>query len=255
MITIKTAGDFDKMATAGRVVAEVHTAVRAAAKPGVTTAELDEIAEKIIRDRGCVPSFLGYGGGGGVPPFPASICTSLNEVVVHGIPAGDRIRRGDLLSVDVGTIYEGWHADAAITFAVGEVPEVEQRLLAVTEQALLAGVELTAAGTRLGDIGHRIERLAEDAGFGVVREFIGHGIGREMHEAPQVPNYGTRGKGMRLKEGMAICIEPMFNLGTSDVGVLDDGWAVVTMDGKRSAHFEHTIAVTKDGPRVLTRAD
>lgn len=252
MITIKTADDFDKMAAAGRVVAEVHEAVRAAARPGVTTGELDELAEKIIRDRGCLPSFLGYDGGGGISPFPASICTSPNEVVVHGIPGDYRVRDGDLLAVDVGAIYQGWHADAAATFAIGDVAQDQRRLLEVTEEALWAGIELTTAGTRLGDIGHRVNSIATAAGYGVVREFIGHGIGREMHEAPQVPNYGTPGKGMKLKEGMAICIEPMFNLGTSDVGVLDDGWAVVTMDGKRSAHFEHTIAVTADGPRVLT---
>lgn len=253
MITIKSPEDFDKMAAAGRVVAEVHDAVRAAARPGVTTGELDELAHEIIRDRGCLPSFLGYGGSAGIRPFPASICTSPNEVVVHGIPGDYRIRDGDLLSVDVGAIYQGWHADAAATFGIGDVSEAEEQLLEVTEQALWAGIELTTAGKRLGDIGDRVNSIATAAGYGVVREFIGHGIGREMHEAPQVPNYGTPGKGMKLKEGMAICIEPMFNLGTADVGVLDDGWAVVTMDGKRSAHFEHTIAVTADGPRVLTQ--
>ncbi len=246
MITIKTADDFAKMAVAGKVVAEVLGAVQEAAVVGVSMRELDAIGERIIRERGCVPSFLGYHG------FPASLCTSPNNVIVHGIPGDYRIGDGDVISIDAGAIYEGWHGDAARTFAVGDVDASVHKLIASTEEAMWAGIAQAKAGNRLGDIGHAIQTISERDGFGAVREYIGHGIGREMHEAPQVPNYGTPGKGLKLKTGMASCIEPMFNVGSAATSVLPDGWTVVTADGKLSAHFENTVGLTEDGPVVFT---
>ena len=246
VITMKSVEDFAKMEVAGRCVAAVHDVVRAAALPGASTSDLDELAAAIIADHGCRPSFLGYHG------FPASICTSPNDVIVHGIPGSYTLREGDILSIDAGAIYEGWHADGAFTMAVGAVSAEVQQLLETTEQALWNGIDQTRPGNRLGDIGHAIEATAEPHGYGVVREYIGHGIGRQMHEAPNVPNYGRPGRGLKLKVGMALAIEPMFNLGTGTTHVLDDGWSVVTADRKLSAHFEHTVAITKDGPRVLT---
>lgn len=246
VITIKTAGEFEKMAVAGAAVAAVHEAVRQAAAPGVTTAELDRISAEVLRLHGCRSSFLGYHG------FPATICASPNETIVHGIPDGYKLADGDVLSIDSGAIFEGWHGDAAFTIAIGQVPEHVMRLIEVTESALWEGLARARAGKRLGDIGHAIEDAALPEGYGVVHEYIGHGIGRQMHEAPNVPNYGKSGKGLKLKVGMALAIEPMFNLGTADTMLLDDGWTVVTRDGQISAHFEHTVAVTKDGPLVLT---
>lgn len=246
MITIKTEEDFRKMAVAGSVVAEVLSAVKAAAVPGVVTRELDVLAFEIISRRGCTPSFLGYHG------FPGSICTSPNSVIVHGIPGDYRLAEGDLLSVDAGAIFEGWHGDGAISFGIGEVsPQVEE-LVGATAAALEAGIAQARPGNRVGDIGAAVEAVAGEHGLGVVREYIGHGIGRAMHEEPQIPNYGVKGKGLKLREGMAVCIEPMFNLGGQETTVLDDGWTVVTADGAWSAHFEHTVAITADGPRVLT---
>jgi len=249
MITIKTSEDFAKMARAGRVVAEVHAKVRDAARPGVTLISLDRLAAEIIRERDCTPSFLNYHG------YPAHVCLSPNEVIVHGIPDGRRLEDGDLLSLDAGAIFEGWHADAAITFAVGEVASETRALIDTTERAMWAGIEQVRAGKRLGDIGHAVESVGRAAGYGVVREYTGHGIGRQMHEEPQVLNYGTPGKGMKLRSGMAVCIEPMLNMGTAETRVLDDGWSVVTADGSLSAHWEHTVAITPDGPRVLTGQD
>jgi methionyl aminopeptidase len=243
---MKTDEHFEKMAVAGAAVAAVHEAVRDAAVPGITTADLDGIAASVLRDHGCRASFLGYHG------FPASICASLNEEIVHGIPGDYRLAQGDVLSVDAGAIYEGWHGDAAFTMAIGEVPAEVGRLIEVTEAALWEGLARARAGNRLGDIGHAVESTAHPEGYGVVREYIGHGIGRQMHEAPNVPNYGKPGKGLKLKTGMALAIEPMFNLGTYETALLDDGWTVVTRDGALSAHFEHTVAVTEDGPLVLT---
>jgi methionyl aminopeptidase len=247
MITMKSDQDFERMAIAGSVVAEVLATVSEAAVAGVTLKELDVLAERIIRERGCTPSFLGYHG------FPGSICASPNNMIVHGIPGDYRIKDGDILSIDAGAIYEGWHGDAARTFPIGDVPDEVAELIASTEAALDAGIAQAAPGKRLGDIGHAVQSVAERNGFGVVREYIGHGIGRQMHESPQVPNYGTPGKGMKLKKGMAICIEPMLNMGTHETATLGDGWSVVTADGALSAHFEDTIAITKAGPRVLTR--
>ncbi len=245
-MTMKSAADFDKMKVAGSVVAAVHAAVREAAAPGVTMLELDAIAHEVIRQGDCRPSFLGYHG------FPASICSSPNEVIVHGIPDGYKLRDGDIISIDAGAIYEGWHGDAAFTMAIGEVSPEAAKLIEVTEQGLWAGIAAARPGNRLGDVGAAISAVAAPYGYGVVREYIGHGIGRQMHEAPDVPNYGKAGRGLKLKAGMAIAIEPMFNLGTAETSVLDDGWTVVTQDGQLSAHFEHTVLITDDGPVVST---
>lgn len=245
-MTMKSDGDFEKMKIAGAVVADVHAAVREAAVPGTTMLELDAIAHEVIRKADCRPSFLGYHG------FPASICASPNEVIVHGIPSNYKLREGDILSIDAGAIYEGWHGDAAFTMPIGEVPPEAKELIAVTEEGLWAGIRAARPGNRLGDVGAAISAVAAPYGYGVVREYIGHGIGRHMHEAPDVPNYGRPGKGLKLKPGMAIAIEPMFNLGTAETSVLEDGWTVITQDGKLSAHWEHTVLITKEGPVVST---
>jgi methionyl aminopeptidase len=246
IISKKKPDDFAKMEIAGQCVAAMHEAVREAAAPGVTTRELDAIASDVVRRRGCRPSFLGYHG------FPATICASPNSAIVHGIPDGYTLRNGDIISIDAGAIYEGWHGDAAFTMAIGDVPDEVRRLLVVTEEALWNGLRMAIAGNRLGDVGHAIEATAQPHGYGVVREYIGHGIGRQMHEAPNVPNYGVPGRGLKLKAGMALAIEPMFNLGTAETVVLDDGWTVVTADGALSAHFEHTVLITENGPVVST---
>ena len=249
MITIKKPNEFEKMAIAGATVAVVLRTVREAAAPGVTMKELDAVAADVIRSRGCTPSFLGYHG------FPAHICTSPNSVIVHGIPDTYRLKDGDILSVDAGAIYEGFHGDAAITFAIGDIDPAVQRLLETTEASLWSGIQEVKDGARLGDIGSAVQAGADRQGFGVVREYVGHGIGRQMHEEPQVPNFGKKGTGMKLRTGMAICIEPMFNLGGAETRVEADGWTVVTADGTLSAHFEHTIGITEDGPIVFTADD
>lgn len=246
VISKKKPDDFAKMEIAGQCVAAMHQAVREAAVPGITTRELDAIAAEVVRERSCRPSFLGYHG------FPATICASPNSAIVHGIPDGYTLRSGDIISIDAGAIYEGWHGDAAFTMAIGDVPDEVRRLLVATEEALWNGLRMARPGNRLGDVGHAIEATAKPHGYGVVREYIGHGIGRQMHEAPNVPNYGVPGKGLKLKAGMALAIEPMFNLGTAETVVLDDGWTVVTADGTLSAHFEHTVLLTEDGPVVST---
>jgi len=246
IISRKKPEDFAKMVIAGQCVAAMHQAVRKAAGPGITTRELDAVAAEVVRERGCRPSFLGYHG------FPATICVSPNSAIVHGIPGSYTLRNGDIISIDAGAIYEGWHGDAAFTMAIGEVPDEVQRLLDVTEAALWNGLRQARHGNRVGDVGHAIEATAEPYGLGVVREYIGHGIGRQMHEAPNVPNYGTPGKGLKLKTGMAIAIEPMFNMGTAETIALEDGWTVVTADGSLSAHFEHTVLLTEEGPLVST---
>ncbi|MBN2113453.1 MAG: type I methionyl aminopeptidase [Acidimicrobiia bacterium] len=246
MITFKGPAEFGRMRQAGRVVAEVLSKVRQAAGPGVELRSLDRLAAEIVAERGCLPSFLNYHG------YPAHICLSPNDTIVHGIPDTRRLREGDILSVDVGVIYEGWHGDAATTFGVGDISTEAQHLLEATEKALWAGIDQCRDGKRLGDVGHAISAVGDAAGLGVVQEYTGHGIGRQMHEEPQVLNYGEPGKGLRLKRGMAVCIEPMFNLGGRHTKVLDDGWTVVTADGSLSAHFEHTVAITASGPEVLT---
>jgi methionyl aminopeptidase len=246
LITMKSAADFEKMEVAGRCVAAAHAAVREVIAAGVSMKDLDAIAAEVLRDHGCRASFLGYHG------YPATICASPNSVIVHGIPSGYRLKEGDIVSIDIGAIYEGWHADAAFTAPVGEVPDEVATLLQVTEAALWNGIAQAKAGNRLGDVGHAIEATAAPHGYGVVREYVGHGIGRQMHEAPNVPNYGKPGKGLRLKTGMALALEPMFNIGTHETAVLDDGWTVVTADGSWSAHFEHTVLLTEQGSVVST---
>ncbi|KAA3640865.1 MAG: type I methionyl aminopeptidase [Armatimonadetes bacterium] len=250
LITKKTQADFDKMIVAGRCVAAIHTATRAAIEPGTTTRELDMIAREVLKEWGCQSSFLGYGGPSN--PFPGVICTSPNSVIVHGIPGDYVLAEGDIISIDAGAIFEGWHGDAAFTMAVGDVPDDVVSLLETTERALWAGIEQAVHGNRLGDIGAAVEAVAEAGGLGVVRDYVGHGIGRQMHEAPSVPNYGRPGRGLRLKTGMALAIEPMFNLGTESSNVLDDEWTVVTADGQWSAHFEHTVLLTEAGSIVST---
>jgi methionyl aminopeptidase len=250
IITKKTDEDFEKMKIAGQCVAAMHQAVRDIAAPGVTTADLDEAAREVLTERGCRSSFLGYGGPEN--PFPGVLCTSPNSAIVHGIPGDYVLADGDIISIDAGAIYEGWHGDAAFTMAIGDISQEVQLLLDVTEKALWAGIEQAVAGNRLGDIGSAVGACAHPYGIGVVREYVGHGIGRQMHEAPSVPNYGKAGKGLRLKTGMALAIEPMFNIGTEASVVLDDNWTVITADGSMSAHFEHTVLLTQEGTVVST---
>jgi len=246
MVLRKSAAQIAVMRRAGRVVAEMHEVCTRAAKPGATTADLDVAARDVLERRGARSNFLGYHG------FPAVACISPNEVIVHGIP-GDRVLdEGDIVSIDCGAIIEGWHADAAITVPVGSAPAESMRLLDTTKAALDAAIERAAPGNRLGDIGAAVEGVARAAGYEVVREYVGHGIGTAMHEEPEIPNYGTAGRGLRLREGMVLAIEPMLNAGKRSTRVLADGWTVVTGDGSRSAHFEHTVAVTESGPEVLT---
>ena len=247
MITRKTSEQIGLMRRAGRVVAEMHERCTQAAKPGATTLDVDRVAREVLDRRGARSNFLNYHG------FPAVVCTSPNEVIVHGIPTEDVVlEEGDILSIDCGAIIEGWHGDAAITVPIGEVDEESRRLMEVTKACLDDAIAEIVAGNRLGDIGHAVESRALAAGFSVVREYVGHGIGTAMHEEPQVPNYGTPGRGMKLREGHVLAIEPMINVGTQETETLADGWTVVTRDGRRSAHFEHSIACTDNGPEVLT---
>jgi methionyl aminopeptidase len=243
----RNAKELEKMRRAGRVVAEMHEATRAAVKPGVTTADIDAVAREVLARRGATSNFLGYHG------FPAVVCTSPNSVIVHGIPGDYVLEEGDILSVDCGAIIEGYHGDAAYTVGVGEVSAEAERLMAVTERSLWAGIEALRPGGRLHEVGRAVQEVAEAAGFTVVREYVGHAIGTAMHEQPQVPNYWPGTPGPTLKPGMVFAIEPMVNAGTAETRVLEDNWSVVTADGRLSAHFEHTIAVAEDGPEVLTR--
>jgi methionyl aminopeptidase len=246
VITRKTPEQIAIMRRAGTVVAEMHEVCVRAARPGATTADLDRSAREVLERRGARSNFLGYHG------FPAVVCTSPNEVIVHGIPGTRVLEEGDIVSIDCGAIIEGWHADAAVTVPVGEIDDESKRLIDVTRRALQASIDATISGNRLGDVGAVSEAVVEKAGFSVVREYVGHGIGTAMHEEPQVPNYGPAGRGLRLKPGLVIAIEPMVNAGGAGTKVLSDGWTVVTTDGRRSAHFEHTVAIGDDGPEVLT---
>jgi methionyl aminopeptidase len=249
VIILKSPSEIEKMRRAGRIVAATREKVVAAVRPGVTTAQLDQVAEAHIQEQGAIPNFKGYRG------FPATICASINEQVVHGIP-GDRVlKKGDVVSLDFGAIWEGYHADSAITVFCGEPPSNEaEKLVRVTEESLQAGISQVREGKRLSDIGHAVQQVVEGAGFAVVREYVGHGIGQSLHEDPQIPNYGEPGRGPVLKPGMVLAIEPMVNLGGWETRVLSDDWTVVTADGSLSAHFEHTIALTDNGPEVLTEA-
>jgi methionyl aminopeptidase len=250
MIVYKSPTEIEKMRTAGRIVAGTIDRVLKKVRVGVTTGELDQVAESYIRDQGALPSFLGYGR----PPFPASICTSINEEIVHGIPSKKRsVKEGDLLKLDFGAIWEGFHSDSAVTVIVGEPRSADaEKLVRVTEDALEAGISQIQPGARLSDVGAAVQQVAEGAGFSVVREYVGHGVGRALHEDPQIPNYGEPGRGPVMKPGLVIAVEPMVNVGGWETSVLADDWTVVTQDGSLSAHFEHTIAVTEDGREVLT---
>jgi len=246
MIALKSRAEIEKMARAGAIVAKVLALMESEIREGVATAQLDELAETTIRDAGGVPTFKGYRG------FPASICSSPNAIVVHGIPGDYAVASGDIVSVDVGVTFDGYVGDSAWTFAVGDVPTATQQLLRTCEQALMAGIGEAVLGNHVGDISAAVQRVTEAAGFSVIRTLVGHGVGREMHEEPQVPNFGEPGAGPELREGMTIAIEPMITAGTHEVVLADDEWSISTADGSLSAHFEHTVAITQEGPEILT---
>lgn len=246
MIIIKSEDEIKRVADACRIVAEALDGIKKLIAPEITTIELERFVESFIICRGATPAFKGYRG------YPASLCTSINEQVVHGIPNSTRLKEGDIISLDLGVYYKGFYGDAAATFPVGKIDDVAKKLITVTEDALLRGIECAVGGGRLFDISAAIQEYVEGNGFSVVRKFTGHGIGRELHEEPQVPNFGRRGEGPMLMAGMTLAIEPMVNAGDWEVIILDDGWTAVTKDGSLSAHFEHTIAITEDGPMTLT---
>lgn len=247
MIILKSADELKVMRAAGKVVAQAHTLVQELIRPGITTWELDQAVEEFLLKQNAIPAFKGYQG------YPASICTSINEVVVHGIPSREEVlEEGSIISVDIGAFVDGFCGDSAWTYAVGSIPPEIQHLLTTTEEALYRGIEQARVGNRLSDISHAVQSHAEGQGFSVVRDFVGHGIGRQMHEAPQIPNFGPPGRGPRLRAGMTLAIEPMVNIGSYHVEVLSDNWTVVTRDKSWSAHFEHTVAVTEEGPVILT---
>ena len=246
MILVKSSTEIEYMRESGRIVAEVHAILKDKIKPGITTKELDEIAERIILEHGAQPAFKGYGG------FPATICASVNEEVVHGIP-GDRVlREGDIISIDVGALKNGYYGDSAKTYPVGEISTKAEKLIRVTRESFYEGLKFCKVGYRLSDVSHAIQTHVEKEGFSVVRDYVGHGIGASLHEDPQIPNYGPAGKGPRLAAGMVLAIEPMINAGRFTVRVLGDNWTVVTADGSLSAHYEHTIVITEDDPLILT---
>lgn len=249
MITIKSSREIEIMRRGGKITARTLAMLLETARAGMTTRDLDRLAEKSIREQGGEPTFKGYNG------FPASICTSVNQVVVHGIPGGYALRDGDLLSIDIGTTFQGYVSDSAATVAIGTASERGKRLMRVTQECLMLGIAQMQRGNRLSDIGHAVQAHAERNGYGVVRALVGHGIGQKMHEDPQVPNYGKSGQGVVLRPGLCLAIEPMITEGGYDVEILADGWTVTTADGKLAAHFEHTVALTEDGPRILTLRD
>ncbi|MCK4551441.1 MAG: type I methionyl aminopeptidase [Tenericutes bacterium] len=248
MVTRKSNREIELMRIAGRIVAMAHKAVKDTVKPGMTTKDIDDLVEQVIRRNDAIPSFKNYNG------FPAAACVSINEEVVHGIPTPHRVlQNGDIVSVDIGAIYKGYHGDSAWTYACGEISEEAKSLLEGTEKSLFAGLEYAKANNRLSDISHEIQKTAEGLGFSVVREFVGHGIGKNLHEDPQIPNYGLPHRGLLLKSGMTLAIEPMINLGNKEVKVLSDGWTTITRDKSISAHFEHTVLIKKDGYEILTK--
>jgi methionyl aminopeptidase len=248
MIILKSAKELELLREAGRIVYEAHQVIREAIRPGITTKDLDRLAEKVIREHGATPSFKGYNG------FPGSVCTSVNEELVHGIPSDRVLNDGDIVSVDIGACYKGYHGDSAWTYPVGQITDEASRLLEVTETSLYKGLEQAKPSARVGDISHAIQVYVEEAGFSIVREYVGHGVGQNLHEEPSVPNFGPPGKGPRLKPGMTLAVEPMVNVGSRHVKTLADNWTVVTQDGSLCAHFEHTIAITEDGHEILTTA-
>ena len=247
MIVLKSPAEIEKMRAAGRIVAETLALLESRIKPGVTTIELDRLAERECRRQGGQPAFKGYGG------FPYAICASPNDRIVHGFPNNKPLQEGDILSIDFGVLYKGFYGDSAMTFAIGELDEETQRLVQATRESLARAIEKSVPDGRLSDVSYAVQSFVEPLGFSVVREFVGHGIGRSLHEAPQIPNYGPAGQGPRLKPGMTLAIEPMINAGLPGVKILEDGWTAVTQDGRRSAHFEHTVAITENGPEILTR--
>ncbi|MCE5262085.1 MAG: type I methionyl aminopeptidase [Deltaproteobacteria bacterium] len=247
MVILKLPDEIEKLRTSNRFVAEILAELRGRVKPGVTTRELDALSEELSRKNRVIPAFKGYHG------YPFALCTSVNGEVVHGMPSDRPLLPGDILSLDFGVIYKGYYGDAAITVPVGDVSETAERLMRVTEQGLYDGIEQALSDNRLGDVSAAVQRRVESAGFSVVRDFVGHGIGRSMHEDPQIPNYGVKGRGILLRPGMVLAIEPMVNQGTYRVKVLSDGWTVVTEDGGLSAHFEHSVAITENGPEILSR--
>lgn len=250
MVVLKTSRELSKMREAGRISANALKLAGQAVEPGVSTLEIDRVVRKYIEEQGAKPSFLGYGG------FPGSACVSINEEVVHGIPKKNRIlKSGDIVSIDVGAFFDGFHGDNAWTFACGDISAEVQGLLDATKESLFEGIKQAVAGNRIGDIGSAVQKYVEARNYSVVRDYVGHGVGAKLHEDPSVPNFGTPGRGVRLLPGMTIAIEPMINLGTHKVRVLDDDWTAVTADGKPSAHFEHSVAITADGPVILTIAD
>lgn len=248
MIVLKTGRELKIMREACRISAEALKLAGNAVQPGVTTAEIDRIAEKYILSQGAVPNFKNYNG------YPATACISINNEVIHGIPSVKRvIKAGDIVSIDLGAKFDGYHGDNAATFACGDISEEAKRLIDTTRESLYKGIAAAVSGGRLGDIGYAIQQYVESRGYSVVRDFVGHGVGTNLHEAPEVPNFGTRGRGIRLMPGMTLAIEPMINAGRSDVKVMPDGWTVLTKDGSLSAHFEHTVAITPDGPQIMTK--
>lgn len=247
MITIRTPEEIEEIALASKLTADTLSLLEKTVRPGISTLELDRIAEEYIRSNGGIPSCKGYEG------YPASLCTSVNDMVVHGIPSAKKIlRKGDIISIDLVVELNGYMGDSCITIPVGHTNKKNLQLIEVTEQALFAGIKQAVPGNHVGDIGYAVEKTVKPYGYGVLREYVGHGIGTDMHEDPEVPNYGTPGHGPRLEEGMVICIEPMITMGSPDILTLRDGWGVVTADGKPAAHIEHTVAITKDGPKILT---
>lgn len=249
MIVLKTGRELSIMREACKISARALNLIGEAIEPGVTTAELDRIAEKFIRSCGATPNFKGYNG------YPATACISINNEVIHGIPTAKRkIQNGDIVSVDLGALFEGYHGDNAATFACGDVSEEAKRLMDTTRESLYEGIKMARAGGRIGDISSAIQSYVEARGYSVVRDFVGHGVGTSLHEAPEVPNFGTAGRGVRLMPGMTLAIEPMINIGKPQVKIMPDGWTVLTQDGSLSAHFEHTIAITADGPQIMTIA-
>jgi len=247
MIVKKSPSEIQKMRVANALVAEVLNELRSVVQPGVTTVELDTLAEDRVRAAGAIPAFKGYHG------FPSTLCTSINDEVVHGIPSGRVLQSGDVVSIDLGVVVDGFYGDSAVTLAVGAISAEAEALLGVTQESLNLSISKAQPGGHVSDLGHAVQQYVESHGYSVVREFVGHGIGTNLHEEPQIPNYGVPGKGVRLTEGMVLAIEPMVNIGDPAVKVLDDGWTAVTQDGSLSAHFEHTIAITHDGPRVLSQ--
>jgi methionyl aminopeptidase len=246
MVILKLPEEIDKMRTSNRMVAEILSELKERVKPGITTADLDRVSEDLARKKGAQPAFKGYRG------YPFSLCISVNSEVVHGMPSNRVLIEGDIVSLDYGVYYKGYYGDAAVTVPVGPVSEEAKKLIKTTEQGLYRGIEKAKAGNRLGDISSAIQDFVENAGFSVVRDFVGHGIGKNLHEEPQIPNFGTKGRGIELRPGMVLAIEPMVNEGSYKVRVLDNGWTVVTQDGKLSAHFEHSVAITRNGPDILS---